>query len=265
MKRLIIGLLVLVGLAVAADFGAAALAESAVSRQMREQIGLPDDPQVRINGFPFVTQALAGTYSSIDVAAPRLQVGNLTDVEVTAQLRGVEAPLSEVLGSGPKTLRVAEADGTVRIGADDIERLLGEVDDLRIGPLDDEALAQAAEDGGDASLADLDPDSVALLYGTTTALGEEMPVAVIVSLALDGGVARIVPLDIRVGDDPETLPEADEEAVRDRFTVSIDPGSLPFEVTPTELRASDDGFLEISGSTTDLVLGAAAPAADGPG
>lgn len=258
MKRLIIGLLVLVGLVVAADFGAAAVAESAVSREMREQLDLPDDPEVRINGFPFATQALAGTYSSIDVAAPRLQVGDLTDVEVTAQLRGVDAPLSEVLGSGPKSLRVAEADGTVRIGADDIERLLGTVDDLQIGTLDAEALARAVEDGGDASLADLDPDTAAQLYGTTSALGEETPVSVIVSLELDDGVARIVPRDIRVGADPEPLPAAVQDAVRDRFTVSVDPGSLPLQVTPTELRATDDGFLEISGSTSDLVLGAAA-------
>lgn len=257
MKRLIIGLLVLVGLVVAADFGAAAVAESAVSREMREQLDLPDDPEVRINGFPVATQALAGTYSSIDVAAPRLQVGDLTDVEVTAQLRGVDAPLSEVLGSGPKSLRVAEADGTVRIGADDIERLLGTVDDLQIGTLDAEALARAAEDGGDASLADLDPDTAAQLYGTTSALGVETPVAVIVSLELDGGVARIVPRDIRVGADPEPLPAAVQDVVRDRFTVSVDPGALPLQVTPTELRATDDGFLEISGSTTDLVLGAA--------
>lgn len=259
MKRLIIGLLVLVGLVAAADFGAAAVAESAVSRTMRAQLDLPDDPEVRINGFPFTTQALAGTYSSITVTAPRLQVGYLTDVEVTAQLRGVDAPISDVLGSGPKSLRVAEADGTVRIGAGDIERLLGTVDDLWIGTLDAAALARAVEDGGDTSLADLDPDTVARLYGTTSVLGEETPVAVIVSLELDGGVARIVPRDIRGGAGPEPLPAAVQDAVRDRFTVSIDPGALPLQVTPTELRATDDGFLEISGSTTDLVLGAVAP------
>jgi len=71
MKRMVIALLVLVGLLVAADFGAAASAESAVSRQMREQLGLVDDPSVRINGFPFLTQAAAGRYRSVDVSALR--------------------------------------------------------------------------------------------------------------------------------------------------------------------------------------------------
>jgi hypothetical protein len=254
-KRLIIGLLVLVGLLVAADFGAAALAESAVSRQMREQIGLPDDPRVRINGFPFVTQALAGTYSSIDVSAPRLQVGALQDVEVTAQLRDVEAPLSEVLGPGPRSLRVGSAEGTVRIGPDDIERLIGSVERLRIETVDDEALAQLVEDGGDASLADIDPDRSARLVGTTEVLGMSTEVAVLVVLELDDGVVRVVPRDVRLGGASEPLPEAVQAAVRSMFTVEVDPGSLPLQVTPDELRAVD-GVLQVSGSATDLVLGA---------
>jgi hypothetical protein len=264
MKRLIVGLLVLVGLLVAADFGAAALAESAVSRQMRAQLGLPDDPDVRINGFPFLTQALAGTYSSIDVVADRLQVGDLQDVEVEAQLRDVEAPLSEVLGSGPKSLRVGAADGTARIGATDIERLLGgSVDDLRIESLDSEALATAVEDGADATLAGVDPDTVARLVGTTAVLGQDTEVAVIVALELvDGGTVRIVPRDIRVGGpDAPALPEAVQEPLRAQFTVSVDPGTLPLQVTPTSLRAQD-GVLEISGSTRNRTLGAAA---DGTG
>ncbi|WP_300012211.1 DUF2993 domain-containing protein [Pseudonocardia sp.] len=260
MKRLIIGLLVLAGLLVAADFGAAALAESAVSRQMREQLALPDDPDVRINGFPFLTQAAAGTYSSIDVVARRLQVGDLQEVEVSAQLRDVEAPLSEVLGSGPTSLRVGTAEGTARIGAADIERLLGgSVDDLRIETLDSETLDQAVADGADASLADVDPDTVARLVGVTTVLGQETEVAVIVGLELvDGGTVRIVPRDIRIGGpDAPALPEVVQEPLRAQFTVSVDPGSLPLQVTPTSLRARD-GLLEISGSTTDRVLGAGA-------
>lgn len=258
MKRLIVGLVVLVGVLVGLDFGAAALAESAVSRQMREQIGLPDDPDVRINGFPFVTQALAGRYSSIDVTADRLQVGDLQEVEIVAQLRDVDAPLSEVLGSGPKSLRVAEADGTVRVGADDIERLLGSVDKLRIESLDADALEAAVEDGADPSLADVDPDTVARLVGTTAVLGEDTEVSAIVALDLTDGLVRIVPRDVRIGGpDAAPLPESAQASLADRFTVEVDPGSLPLQVTPTELKAVD-GVLEISGSTTDLLLGAAA-------
>ena len=58
-RRAIAVLIVLVALAVGVDYGAAALTESAVSREMRSQLDLADDPSVRINNFPFLTQAIS--------------------------------------------------------------------------------------------------------------------------------------------------------------------------------------------------------------
>jgi LmeA-like phospholipid-binding len=258
MRRVVIGLLVLVGLLVAVDYGSAALAESAVSRQMREQIGLTDDPSVRINGFPFLTQALSGRYRSIDVDASRIRVGQLQELDVSAQLRNVTAPLSMLLSSGPKTLRVGEAEGTVSVSATDVERLVPGIKDLRIDSLDKEALRQAVEDGGDPALTRLDPDNVARLVGTGSFLGQETQVSVIAVLQLEGGQAQIVPQDIRLGDDAQAVPQAIQRTLRQLFTVRIDPGSLPLQVSPTALRANN-GQLEISGEARNLALGAPAP------
>lgn len=264
MRRLVIGLIVLIGLLVALDFGAAALAESTVSRQMREQIGLADDPSVRINGFPFLTQAISGNYGSVDVDATRITVGELKNLTVHAQLRDVDAPLSMLLGSGPKSLQVGEAEGTVRIGAADLENLLPGISDLRIESLDEKALEQAADDSDDAAIAQLDPDSSVRLVGTTKALlGQQTEVSVIATLKLDGGRAQIVPNDIRLGGgDGMSVPGPVQAALRERFTVTIDPGRLPLQVTPTKLQAKD-GTLEISGTATDLTLGATPPTAGG--
>jgi hypothetical protein len=258
MRRVVIGLLVLVGLLVAVDYGSAALAESAVSRQMREQIGLTDDPSVRINGFPFLTQALSGRYRSIDVDASRIRVGQLQELDVSAQLRNVTAPLSMLLSSGPKTLRVGEAEGTVSVSATDVERLVPGIKDLRIDSLDKEALRQAVEDGGDPALTRLDPDNVARLVGTGSFLGQETQVSVIAVLQLEGGQAQIVPQDIRLGDDGQAVPQAIQRTLRQLFTVRIDPGSLPLQVTPTALQANN-GQLEISGEARNLTLGAPTP------
>jgi hypothetical protein len=258
MRRVVIGLLVLVGLLVAVDYGAAALAESAVSRQMRQQIGLADDPSVRINGFPFLTQALAGRYRSVDVDASRIHVGQLQELDVSARLRNVTAPLSMLLSSGPKTLRVGEAEGTVNVSATDVERLVPGIKDLRIDTLDDEALQQAVEDGGDQALTRLDPDNVARFVGTGSFLGQETQVSVIAVLQLDGGQAQIVPQDIRLGDDNQPVPQAIQRTLQQLFTVRIDPGSLPLQVTPTALRANN-GQLEISGEARNLTLGAPTP------
>jgi hypothetical protein len=249
MRRVVIGLLVLVGLLVAVDYGSAALAESAVSRQMREQIGLADDPSVRINGFPFLTQAVSGHYRSVDIDAPRIHVGQLQELDVSAQLRDVSAPLSMLLGSGPKTLGVQEAEGTVRVSASDVQRLIPGIKGLRIDSLDKKALQQAVKDGGQASLAQLDPEKVARFVGTGTVLGQQVQVSVIALLQLTDGQAEIVPQDIQLGDKAPALPAA---------VLRIDPGSLPLKVTPTALRANN-GVLEISGVAQNLTLGATTP------
>jgi hypothetical protein len=276
MRRLVIAVLVLAGLLVAADFGAAALAESAVSRQMRAQLGLADDPAVRVNGFPFLTQAVAGEYPSVDVDANRISVGALRELSVSAQLRDVEAPLSMLLGSGEKTLRVREVEGTVRVPAGDVERLVPDIADLRIETLDRAALEQLAQDDDAPELADLDPERTVRLVGTGTlpqlpvALpglsgGDEVEVTVIASLELADGRIRIVPRDVQLGGAAQDLPNIPSSLQRgfsERFAVPIDPGALPLEVTPTDVRAVN-GQLEVSGKARDVVLGPGSPLSAG--
>jgi hypothetical protein len=263
MRRLVIALLVLVGLFIAVDYGAAALAESAVSRQMREQIGLVDDPSVRINGFPFLTQAISGDYSSVDVDATRIRVGELQELTVHAQLRDVSAPLSMLLGSGPKSLSVKEVEGTVQIPASDVERLVPGIEKLRIENIDDYVLQQAVDEGGDKSLRTIDPENAVRLAGNATLLGQEAEVSVIAVLELVNGQAQIIPRDVRLGgSDAEPLPQAIQRTLEQRFTLRIDPGSLPLAATPTKLRAVG-GALEISGFADDLTLGDGAVSATG--
>ncbi|WP_214402789.1 LmeA family phospholipid-binding protein [Pseudonocardia lacus] len=277
MRRLVIALLVLAGLLVAADFGSAALAESAVSRQMRSQLGLEDDPAVRINGFPFLTQAVSGTYSSVDVDANRIAVGDLRELSVSAQLRDVEAPLAMLLGSGEKVLQVREVEGTVRVPANDLERLVPDVADLRIETLDANALEQAAEDADDPQLAGLDPERSVRLVGTGTlpeslpvslpglSGGDEIEVTVIAALELADGRIRIEPRDVQLGgaaQDLPNIPSALLSGYADKFEVPIDPGALPLEVTPTDVRAVN-GQIEVSGKAADLTLGPGSPLSTG--
>jgi hypothetical protein len=258
-RRTLALLIVLAAVAVGVDYAAAALTESAVSREMREQTGLADDPTVRINNFPFLTQAIAGRYKSVDVTAEHIALGPLRDVQLRTQLRDVRAPLSELLGDGPRTLAVREAEGTVRFGAPDVERLLPGVDKLYIDGIDAEGLERAVDDGGDPGLVQIDPATAARLGGTVDVLGEKQPVTVIAVLQLADGQAQIVPRDIRLGDDSaDPLPLPVQRSLGRLFSLRIDPGSLPLQVTPTKLRATSGG-LEISGLTGRLVLGGSTP------
>ncbi|GEL18205.1 LmeA family phospholipid-binding protein [Pseudonocardia asaccharolytica] len=264
MKRFVIALVVLIGLLVAADYGAAAIAESTVSRQMREQLDLADDPSVRINGFPFLTQALSGEYRSVEVTANRIRLGELQEVQVRAHLHGVQAPLGELLGSGPHTIQVRDAEGTLRIGPDDIEQYLPGVTKVRVENIDENALKDAVKDGGEPSLTAIDPEYAARLVGTVNVplLGKR-DVSVIAVLQLAGRQIQVVPRDIRIDDgtgERQPLPAAVQSRLQDLFALRVDPGTLPFDVTPTRLRARD-GTLEISGTTSDLSFGAGATTA----
>lgn len=254
MRRLVIVLIVLAGLLVAADFGAAALAESAVARQMRSQLGLVDDPSVRINGFPFLTQALSGRYSSVDVQAKRIPYGELKELEIDARLHDVGAPLPMLLGSGPKTVTVASADGTVIIDATDLQRLVPQAKKVRIETVDADVLRRAVQKGADASVADVNPARAARLVGTVDYFGASAEIAVIATLQLDKGKAAIVPLDIRLSDGTGLpLPGAAQRQILNLFRIPLNTGALPFHVAANTFQAKD-GTLQISGTATDLTL-----------
>ena len=263
-KRTVAVLVLLGAAAVGADYGAAALTESAVAREMRSQLGLTDDPSVRFNNFPFLTQAISGRYRSVDVTANHVAVGPLRDVQVRSQLRDVSAPLSQMLGDGPRTVTVREVEGTVRIEAPDLERLIRDsgdvpVDKLYIDGIDADGLEKAVDDGADPALKSLDPATVIRMGGTVDVLGQEQPVTIIAELQLADGRVQITPRDIRLADEDAQLPVALQRTLSRLFTLTLDPGALPLQVTPTTLRASSGG-LEISGLTGRLVLGAGAPA-----
>ncbi len=241
MRRLVIALLVLVGLFVAVDYGAAALAESAVSRQMREQIGLVDDPSVRINGFPFLYQALTGDYRNVEVSADRVTVARLNDVSVEATLHHVRVPFSQLVSGSADTVRIDEVVGRVRIQAAELEKLIN-VEDLQVEKVTDRDTNAAGQPV---------PDNAVKLTGTAEVLGQRNRVTVIGSLGRAGGQVQIQAHTVEVNG--QTLAPIIEQTVLRLFTVRLDPGQLPFAVTPTSVKA-DDGSLVVEGNARNIVV-----------
>jgi hypothetical protein len=101
----------------------------------------------------------------------------------------------------------------------------------------------------------IDPDQAAQLVGTMTVLGRKTQVSVIAELQLAGHQIQVVPRDIRVGSGAlaANLPPPVQVALRRLYTIKIDPGTLPFQVTPTRLQAVPDGLM-ISGVAHDVVV-----------
>jgi hypothetical protein len=243
-KKAAIVLIVLVGLLVAADFGTAAAAEYQVSKRLRSHLSLPDDPAVRINGFPFLLQAFSGDYRDVDVNADGVTVARLRNLGVEATLHHVRVPFADLVSGSVQSVRIDEVVGRVRVRAAELQQLIA-VEDLRVEKVTDRdrnAAGQAV------------PSNAVKLGGITDILGQRTSVVVIASLELAGGQVQIQAHTVQVNG--QTLAPAIEQAVLRLFTVRLDPGTLPFSVTPTAVRA-DNGALIVEGTARDVVLNTA--------
>jgi hypothetical protein len=259
-KKIVLSLVILAGLLVAADYGAAAVAEHRVAQRMHSALGLPGDPTVQINGFPFLTQAVAGDYRDVGVAADRIRYGAL-QLSVRAHLHHARVPLSALFHGGAPVVRIDQAEGTVLIEPDSLAGQLG-IPDLRVDPVSPAQLAQlrtdAASDlGGSAdatSPAAANPASTVQLSGMVP--GFDLHMTVIASVDVVVGQLQITGRNIQVGSGggiDELLPGSVQQAILQALSVKIDPGRLPFGAKPTAIRV-DGGALAVSGSAQDLTV-----------
>lgn len=253
MRKLLITLLVLVGLVVAADFGAAAAAEYQVSKHLRSELELQADPSVRINGFPFVTQAASGTYSEIEVAASSVTVGPLTDVWVEATLSDVDAPVSALRSGSLASVEADRVEGRVRVQDKDLGRAIG-IEDLRIQPASDDEIEELL--GADGVAQRRDERAAVRMVATTDLAGERTEVIVIGLLELVEGVVLVTPTDVRLSTDEigeVSLPSQIREPLLAAFDTEIDPGGLPFTATPTAVYV-ETGSVLVEGEARDVTF-----------
>lgn len=250
MRRLVIAVLVLVAVLVVVDFGVAAATEYQVSQTVREELDLAADPDVRINGFPFLTQAVAGEYDNIEIGASGVPVGQLRDVGVEATLRSVDASLSQLFSDRAESIQIQRVVGRVRVRDADLGRLIG-VPDLRIAKPSDEQTEEAIGTSEDTSIR-----TVARLTGSTDLVGERSDVTIIAVLELVDGQMQVTPTDLYLGadtDEDARLPEAIREPLLGTFSFRIDPGALPFTVDPSAVEV-EEGSLVIEGAARDVVI-----------
>jgi LmeA-like phospholipid-binding len=246
-KKAAIVLLVLIGLLVAIDFGTAAAAEYQVSKRLRTHLGLPDDPAVRINGFPFLTQAIAGDYRSVEVTADRVTVARLRDIGVEATLQHVRVPLSELLSGSADSARVDQIVGRARIRVAELGKMI-DVENLRIEQVTDDTQTTAPPQDGSGT-------GTVRLIGNAEVLGERTEVAIVGSLELVGGQIQVTAHDVEIAGNAasDALPAQVKQQLLRGFSARLDPGALPFEITPTGIRLEDDTLI-VEGNVRDIQL-----------
>jgi hypothetical protein len=115
MRALLVVALLLIGLVLVADRVAVGFAEDRVAEQVAEKGGLAGTPEVDIDGFPFLTQAVGGRYDEVRISLTADQLGQPEGTSADVVLRGVEVPLSSVLAGSVQEVPVERIDGTATL------------------------------------------------------------------------------------------------------------------------------------------------------
>jgi LmeA-like phospholipid-binding len=277
-RRLVITLVVLIGLLVVADFSAAAVFEYQVSKRARDQFDLSDDPSVKVGGFSFLAQAVSGEYGHVTIDAKGVPVEDtLRDLEVHIELRDVQAPLGDLVSGSLQEVKVREVEGQVKVKASDVNRaiannknnLIKSITNVTIDPVSEQdvltdpdertdAEQEAAERAAEAEIEDT--TAGAKICATVDFAGEDTELCAfgIISL-VEGAKMTFTPSRIAVSNSVlgnGQLPPTWDAAVKQKLTFTLDPGKLPFTVTPTVVTV-DPGVLSVKGIANDVVLGSA--------
>ncbi|GAA3637642.1 hypothetical protein C8D88_101369 [Lentzea atacamensis] len=255
-KFLIITVLVLGVLLVAADFALAAAGEYQIAQRMREKLQLNEDPSVRINGFPFMLQAVRGDYKHVRIDANGVPIRNeqqgldLRDLDISADLRHTRVELADLLAGNVSKATIDQVDGSIKIKALDLNRLANQVtpfDKLSIEP--DNRLATPTPAAGATTTA---PKTTAAikLSGQTNVAGKVVTLTAYGQIALASGAIQITVDDIELEDASlkQIIPQ-----LRQALAIKIDPGTLPFGATPTAVEVESGAFI-LRGVITDVPL-----------
>ena len=228
MRALLVVLLLLVGLAVVADRVAVGVAEDRVGEQLAAKGGLAGTPEVDIAGFPFLTQAVAGTYDDVRISLTAEQLDQPEGTRADIALHGVHVPLSSVVSGSVDQVPVDRIDGTATLSY----TLL------------------AAQLGGDTTLR---PEGDGLrITKTVEVLGQTIPLTAAGTVSLDGN-QLVVDVEKAAGAGVD-LPEFLVTRVSDLLDLRYDIPALPFGLQLTAVEPAEDG-VDVRVEAEDAVLG----------
>ncbi len=181
MRKLLIVVIVLAGLLVVADRVAVVVADRQIAGRVQSAYNLSSKPSVSVQGFPFLTQVASGDYHQIDVSIGSLSTDRVQVNGLTAQLNGVRAPLSDLLGHGSSSITAARVTGTGTVPFSSVRGHLPPG-------------VQLSQDGEALRLA-----------GTVSYLGVTVPVSADATLTVDGSGIAVTPTRISVASGSSAL------------------------------------------------------------
>jgi hypothetical protein len=232
-KVLIVLAVLLVGGLIAADRIGVMVAENQIGKRVQDRYNLPHQPGVSIGGFPFLTQAIAGKYDSIEVSiGDWTTTGSQTSVtngqpvtvhDLHVKLSGLSASLSDVAGGNVNAITADSATATAVIPYDAIRQ-------------QSPSITSMSYDNGGLKI-----------KGTFHYHGFTIPgTAVVVVKAGPNGI-QVVPTSVQ-GDVGPPIPVA---LVASALTLNVPVRNLPIGSHITDAQATPDG-LKVSATASNV-------------
>ncbi|MDP9863247.1 MULTISPECIES: LmeA family phospholipid-binding protein [Streptosporangium] len=226
MRKLVAFLILLLVLLAVLDRVAVSGVQREIATRATAKYDLATPPEVTIVGIPFLTQAVAGRYDEVKVAAGAMSLAGVRLSSVDFTLHGVTAPLDDlVLRADQVDIRAERVAGTVVLSLD--------------------TLNQRAPRG---IKVEVDGDGDGLnVNGEITVLGQKVPAKAKMKIELVEGGVKFVPEQVTLGGGiPVPRPE--------RFiSYQIPIKNLPFNLKVTDVKTVPEG-LQISGEASDVPL-----------
>lgn len=223
---LVLLVVVLGGVALVADPVAEGIAEDRVAAALQDAGALAGAPQVDVTGWPFLTQAVAGTYDEVRVGLTAADLGQPEGTRADVTLRGVHVPLSDALSGSVQEVPVDRVDGTATLSYALLSRELGA-----------DTTLERAGDG-------------LRVTRTVEVLGYTVPLTAVGDVLLDGD-----DLVVEV-EEAEAAGVGVPDFVVDRAVGLLDlryPVRLPFGLQLTGVTPADDG-VDVAVEATDTVF-----------
>lgn len=225
-KFLVVLLIFLAVVVVVADIAARSFAQNTIADQSAQHLGMSEKPEVSIEGWAFLPQALAGTYSEININSDSATVNGHTFEQIDASARDVEAPPAELL-SQPDVV-AGQLDGSAVVPYSFLNSQLPEGITLTTDDNHEPRI------NGELAIPEMS-------ISTTVSSGAEFSV--------DNGTLHVTPVDVEIGDTPSGM----SETVTQMLAFSVQIPELPFGLQITDMEAAPGG-LRVSGTGEDVPL-----------
>ena len=226
-RRVVGVVVVLLLLLLVADRVAVRVADHVLAQRIQTSQHLARLPSVRIGGFPFLTQVLAGRYTHVATSIRGLTSNGLRINALHVQLRGVHLSTGQALRHTLRTILVDHAAGNVQLTYADLNALL-RTQGVTVAP------------AGAGSLAVTGRLTVAGLAVTGHAIGAPV----------------VVPAGVRVTVShitADNIPAALTALLGNTLTVTIPTTGLPYGLTVRSVAVTTDG-LDITADAAALTL-----------